>query len=858
LPFQPVSCICTDMLRPQHIPQKAPVMPLPLERCLAKTCTSPQGDVLPGRNVLDHACISGETARALAELYPQALREAFFAAGCLLPPALHDIGKVSPTFQKKLYAATGAVPPELENVPDPEIEKQWGGHAGTGQAALAACKPGKFLAEIVGRHHGRLTRHAKLSTDEALGGPAWHERRLEFLEAIKARFRDPWPRIASQVEADVLAGLTTVADWIGSGSLFDDPQADWREAIGRAVQDAGFTKMDIRPDLSFADIFGKVPYPAQERFYTACTGPGVYLLEAPMGHGKTEAALYAAYRMLREDAATGIYFALPTRLTSNKIHQRVEPFLHKILARTSPHKNALLLHGKAYLQTMEMGEEGAPGREWFNTLKRAILAPFGVGTLDQALLAVLPDVRHSFVRSFGLLGKVVILDEVHSYDAYTGRLLDSLVERLRKLHCTVIILSATLTRERRTTLLACAAKREDYPLISALTLAEPRLREIPVDPLPDSEVTLHVCTEEHSAFAEALERAAQGQQILWIENTVADAQAGYRQLAAQAFGNVRLGLLHSRFLQHDRARLENSWTSWYGKDGSERGACGRILVGTQVLEQSLDIDADFLVTRFCPMDMFLQRLGRLWRHTLRNRAQDARREAWLLAPPQTEPLRREDLDKSAKVYAPYILFRSLEILRPLTAVYLPGQIRPLIEAVYAEREESGLLAALKAELRKEVELLARHARLAQAELGQARNERIATRYSEIDSTPVLLIRKKPEVEKNGIRIHFADGSEGFFPRNIKAYDKPAWRRLALLLDANTLAVASYHAPDKGIPKGIQEYLQDYIWPGEDEAGATRIAVVTESGALRALDGSPASGTYSLEYTEHLGYVANKK
>ena len=845
------------MQRPKQIAQKPDPAALPLKRCLAKTYTSPQGAVTPGRNVFEHACIVGEVAQALIDLYPQALREEFFQAGSARTAGGHDVGKITPTFQKKIiYKATSNIPPELEGI-DPGLEKQWGGHAGAGQATLAACNPGKYLAEIVGRHHGRLQGGRLLSTDEVLGGKAWHERRLELLEALKAHFKEPWPQIDSQAKADVLAGLTTVADWIGSGSFFDDPYTPWQDKISRAVLGAGFIKPDILPGLSFETIFGNAPYAVQEQFCNACRKPGVYMLEAPMGLGKTEAALYAAYRLISKKAATGLYFALPTRLTSDKIYERVQVFLQKILAPGSPNRQVFLLHGSAHLRDLEIGEDAAPGGEWFNSLKRAILAPFGVGTLDQALLAVLPDIRHSFVRSFGLLGKVVILDEVHSYDVYTGLLLDSLIERLRKLHCTVIILSATLTRKRRADLLAASAECEDYPLISALALDDSRLLETPASKPADREVIIQACDAEQDAYGEALERSSQGQQVLWIENTVAEAQDSYKQLAARASGNVEHGLLHSRFLPNDRAYLEKRWTGCYGKNSGERDKAGRVLVGTQVLEQSLDIDADFLVTRFCPADMFLQRLGRLWRHGLPNRAPAARCEAWLLVPPQALDLRTEHLGKSAKVYDPYVLFRSLEILRPLTAMRLPGEIRPLMEAAYAEREESGLLAKLKAEMRNKAERLARQARVARSVLGQDRSENIATRYSEIDSSPVLLIRKA-EMCKDGLGLHFVDGSEKIFPRNIKAYDKRAWRGLAILLNSNTLSVASYHAPQAALSKDMKEYLKYFVYLGEGEDSALRAALVTESGELRALDGSAASDRYHLEYTAHLGYIADKK
>lgn len=159
-----------------------------------------------------------------------------------------------------------------------------------------------------------------------------------------------------------------------------------------------------------------------------------------MGMGKTEAALYAAYRMLEQGKAGGIYFALPTQLTSNKIHDRVNAFLSRILLQDSL-QAPLLLHGKAWLKTFseqEMGEDAAPGKPWFQSGKRGLLAPFAVGTIDQALMAVI-RVRHSRtgLRS---CGKGRHHDEIHSYDTYTGTIIDELVALLRELKCTVIIL----------------------------------------------------------------------------------------------------------------------------------------------------------------------------------------------------------------------------------------------------------------------------------------------------------------------------------------------------------------------------------------------------------------------------------
>ncbi len=321
--------------------------------------------------------------------------------------------------------------------------------------------------------------------------------------------------------------MTTVADWIGSSARFDDPNQDWQPLIGLALDDAGFVSPKLQPDLSFSQIFGFQPRNIQQTLIENSKQAGVYVLEAPMGIGKTEAALYAAYKVMASEQATGIYFALPTQLTSNKIHERMNAFLDSILVVDSPHREALLVHGNAWLQRT-LAVEGNPDGSWFQGGKRGVLAPFAVGTIDQALMAVM-NVKHGFVRTFGLAGKVIILDEVHSYDAYTGTLLDELVRELRKLHCTVIILTAILTTEKREKLTAQTVTAQDYPLIS-VSPNDAGLQELAVESPENHNVSIHCCDEQNEALDEALKRAEQGEQVLWIENTVADAQAVFQPL----------------------------------------------------------------------------------------------------------------------------------------------------------------------------------------------------------------------------------------------------------------------------------------------------------------------------------------
>lgn len=848
------------------------LMPIPLDQCLAKSFKSSEGSVLPGRLVLNHCQIVGEVARAMVHRMPDWLRAELFPDGAELVAAAHDIGKVSPTFQKKIYSALSVkneqILSQLKEF-NADSEKLWGGHAGVSQATLDASNAGSFVAEILGQHHGFSPTLAMYTSSSAVfGSQTWQDQRIKLLTELKECLGvEDFPSVRSGLQARVLAGLTTVSDWIGSGSLFEDPNSDWRPRVEQALDNAGYVHPTVIPGLSFSEVFGDgisdfPPRETQLKLIEATAHAGVYVLEAPMGLGKTEAALYAAYQLLEKRSATGIYFALPTQLTSDKIHERVNAFLNRILADDSPHKKALLVHGNAWLK-FEMGEEGNPGGAWFAQGKRGILAPFAVGTVDQALMAVM-NVKHGFVRTFGLAGKVVILDEVHSYDSFTGTILDALVKALRQLQCTVIILSATLTQERREKLLGIKSTSSAYPLITALP-NKGELSEISATSIPDAVVTI-----AHHQYADAIEgaliRAEAGQQVLWIENTVNEAQEIFKILSARAQDlNVSCGLLHSRFTKLDRANNESIWVTHFGKAGAEtRSHQGRILVGTQVLEQSLDIDADFLVSRIAPTDMLLQRMGRLWRHSETQRPSSAQREAWILSPNLDSGIANPDLafGASAKVYAPYVLCRSLSIWQNLAQVRLPGQIRELIEATYAKQEESTDMVKLLHQLEKTRSKLERLALIGLSKGGTTQPEEAAqTRHSELESTEVLLIRAYQHDRRNhGTVVTFLNNEKVLIPHNGRSMPRQRWREISALLNQSTLKVAEYLAPES-VSRSQIGWLGDYFYLGKpeyDESVMLRVALVADDESLVGLTGEPVNDKYQLSYNATQGYVAKKK
>ena len=700
----------------QHHNSEQPA--LPFQECLAKTWSA-DGKTRPGRSVLEHCRIAGALADKIVQFY-NSMHPGILPEASSVPAKIHDVGKICPTFEAKIYKALDEDARKALRVPpckDPSVETIWGGHAAISYAAVNAYGAPKAIANIVGAHHGRHIEEYDACRPN-YGGDSWQQARSEFLKTMLEGMPS-WPDLRTNPHLErVIAGLTVVADWIASGELFDDPSKAWQDLIEQAFSDAGYIRPTLRHGLTFSDIFTFEPRPAQNAFYEAVAGPGVYIMEAPMGVGKTEAALYAAYTMLEAQRCTGIYFALPTCLTSNRIYHRVNAFLSHIF---EDRQRALLLHGMAWLERFsrqEMGCEAAPNASWFAQGKRGILAPFGVGTIDQALLSVM-DVRHGALRTFGLAGKVVILDEVHSYDAYTGTLLDALVHQLRAIGCTVIILSATLTTERRKTLLdvmdgsasvdigypCIVANKNDAP-VSVTACSGPETVKVRIGHLHD----------DAKALEEVLVRAEQGQRILWIENTVVDAQHIYRMVAsrASAMENIHVGLLHSRFTPEDRTAAEERWAAALSHDARDRGKTGCIVVGTQVVEQSLDLDADFMVSRFCPSDMLFQRLGRLWRHGEgTKRPQQAKREAWLLHPECSPDIcinPSQSFGKTAYIYAPYILYRSLLEWHDITEISLPGDIRRILETTYAPREEHlSCIQSLKDDMQKKIDELHSHA-----------------------------------------------------------------------------------------------------------------------------------------------------
>jgi len=398
------------------------------------------------------------------------------------------------------------------------------------------------------------------------------------------------------------------------------------------------------------------------------------------------------------------------------------------------------------------------------------------------------------------------------------------------------------------------------------------LREITISATETKRVSVKMTGDEKLAIEEALSSAQHGQQVLWIENTVKEAQQRYFDLAARCHDlGLECGLLHSRFTRTDRQKNEEKWANIFGPAGwPSRQAHGRILIGTQVLEQSLDLDSDYLITRFAPTDMLLQRIGRLWRHAETPRHHSAECRVLVLGPRLSDAIEQPTMafGATAWVYNPYVLCRSLEVWEKITAVELPGDIRPMIESTYSSRSEVGPMGRWQHELeqgnrqRAGQQTLQQFARVALAQDGKTLPESKAqTRYSEADSAEVILLRSlKLLPEEKASQLVLLSGEEVLLPWQRGRCSKREWRLLSASLMRQVVSVRFSESPAP-LSRSLllKTGLQHCFYLGDPEQGEAllRLAIVGEDCDFRGYQGAPLNDQYRLTYRDDLGYLANK-
>ncbi|MFD6098264.1 CRISPR-associated helicase Cas3' [Nocardiopsis flavescens] len=716
-----------------------------------------------------------QVRRLLASALPGGEGDARLLATWLC--CVHDIGKATPAFASQVdgladaMRAHGLATPSRKQLPD----HSYAPHGLAGQLLLRdwlAARHGwteratHQLTVVIGGHHGvPPTNSGILAADkrpDLLRTPGservWLDVQHELLDSAAERtgaaarltaWRDA--KLPQPVQV-LLSSLVITADWIASnpdlfplypnaGARAHDPvrtreawrrlglPAQWRPGEPQGTPAELFAARFDLPD-------GATPRPVQEQAVEAARAmpaPGLMIVEAPMGEGKTEAALAAAEVFAARSGAGGCFIALPTMATSNAMFDRFLTWLARVPGMPAEAASVFLAHSKAHLNedylalmgggvTLDLDRDGGDGRDaasliahrWLRGRKKGMLSSFSVGTVDQLLFLGLKS-RHLALRHLALAGKVVVVDEAHAYDTYMNAYLDRALTWLGDYGVPVVILSATLPARRRRELIAAytgdrdghdhVEQARDYPLITTAapgapaSVLEPRASgrgtDVLVEPLDDDLDTLVTRLETDLAA---------GGCALVIRNTVARVHEAAARLR-DAFGEDTVTVAHSRFLDLDRAANDADLVAAYGPPGRDPAPdpdpgparpARHIVVATQVVEQSLDVDFDLLVTDLAPVDLVLQRMGRLHRHP-RGEAQSdrpapLRRARCLVTGVDRTTTPPEPVRGSRTIYGEHVLLRSLAVLRTRLeadtdagrTVRLPADISPLVQDAYAD------------------------------------------------------------------------------------------------------------------------------------------------------------------------------
>ncbi|MET9111115.1 CRISPR-associated helicase Cas3' [Streptomyces zhihengii] len=697
---------------------------------------------------------------------------------------IHDIGKATPAFACQVDPLAQVMRGrglEMRSRRAMGADRRLAPHGLAGQMLL-----GEWLEEehgwtvaqsnpfgvAVGGHHGVPPEDGQITALDSrpqllrTPGPShglWRQVQWELLDACAAEYGAAgrlaaWRTVKLPQPVQVLlTALVIVSDWIASNSdLFPYFPQDIARSDAERV-DAAWRGLDLpgpwvpaEPTADTEKLFvsrfalpaGAAVRPVQKaavELARAMDEPGMVVIEAPMGEGKTEAALCAAEVLAARSGAGGVFFALPTMATGNAMFPRLLDWLGRLPLPEGTRHSVLLAHSKSALnedftdlmdrgriQAVDLDAEDDAGEwrpssgtrraaaelvahAWLRGRKKAMLSSFVTGTIDQLLFAGLKS-RHLAMRHLALAGKVVVIDEAHAYDTYMSVYLDRVLSWLGAYRVPVVVLSATLPAGRRrqlveayagkakgeTAAFEAVAEAGEYPLLTAVAPGGTPVLRRPAASGRASDVVLERIDDDLDLLADRLEdELADGGCVLVVRNTVRrvlDTAVALRE----RFGEEHVTVAHSCFIDVDRAAKDTALRTAFGPPEKARDRPRKhIVVASQVAEQSLDVDFDVLVTDLCPVDLLLQRIGRLHRHQRGGDGQTERPKRlrtarclvsgadWSGEVPQ--PVRG-----SAAVYGTYTLLRSAAALLPhldgpdRCAVRLPADISPLVQHAYAE------------------------------------------------------------------------------------------------------------------------------------------------------------------------------
>jgi CRISPR-associated endonuclease/helicase Cas3 len=811
-----------------------------------------------GAHSVPHHCLDVAAAGgALLAIYPPPVELPRATIIALL--AFHDIGKFSRVFQAKVRELWPACLGSFQEPPAGYPHDQVGYGLLAGQLThvidpLFANWPRRgarlpILRAIAG-HHGRPPALLDLLPRSVVCAVCEDAAR-EFITDVIALLDPPaLPRLMRR-EADALAwwfaGFTIAADWVGSNAdyfppePFDIPVTDYwsvaRERAGTAVRRLGLGRSPTASGtLNTSALFPAItaPRPSQRwaETFSPLGGPCLIIVEDATGSGKTETAVVLTHKIMRAGLANGLYAAMPTLATANALYTRVAD-VYRLLFAGDALPSLVLAHGardaNAAFRASIAGPADPNGdtedpdapvaaqcARWIaDDRRRAFLAEAGVGTIDQAVLGVLPS-RHSPLRLLGLSRRVLIVDEAHAYDAYVSEELATLLTFHAAMGGSAIVLSATLTAKQRGQLInawragigaapAPMPVTNEYPLITVASRAAVTTEHVTLAPGLARDVRVERVGDVDTCVDRIVHAAERGACVAWVRNAVDDVLEAASRLRAAGVDPI---VFHARFAMGDRLAVEDKVLRRAGRASTPDERRGTVVVATQVIEQSLDLDFDLLVSDLAPADLIIQRAGRLWRHARDQRPIDGPTLLLHSDDPSTDP--PADWGGPGRTRAVYrdpaVLWRGAWAIFGAGRISTPGNIRALVEAAY---DDANTPASLQTRHRRatDSENVKRSVAGQNLLVFDKPYDREAGRWEPDDDTPTRLGDARVTV-----RLAIADTNGGLAPLCAHSDTRHAWRlseisarvaRLARGLVSATPAIEALRARwpkwDQGMP-----------------------------------------------------------
>lgn len=634
--------------------------------------------------------------------------------------SLHDIGKCTPQFQNKIGAditklkKSGLPFDNFNNYRSHALDsalilRRWDKNAHSGETIHSQ------IAKYIAMHHGTVFVNKDFKKGiKKTGGEEWQELQFYLIEQLCELYSPgDISAITLSNPAFYLAftGFLVYCDWIASmdnftrdGAIIGELAQYRKDSIKKAdhnITQSALHNAAALMEKDFVDYFENITNPVNLQTAVISlqntSNPSITIIEAPTGEGKTEAALYLTARQQAAQNNRGIYIAMPTMATSNAIYDRFISFL-KCAHKGQASASAMLIHSHSrmnetmkqllanYYNSLKLNDTGeeiiAP--EWFLPSKRSLLAPYGVGTVDQTFLSIL-NVRHFFLRLFGLAGKTVIFDEVHAYDSYMSELFLILLKWLKALNSNVIILSATLPAGLKAEMIKAwdndeyESGKDDYPLITQVTNNRIEQKSYHSEQKKKIRLDKFVRNDE-KIVNDLVESASTGCDTAYIVNSVGRCQKIFEMVKdAAESAKIDIFIFHSRYTFGDRKRIEAEVLSRFGKDKTRKR--GAVLIATQVIEQSLDLDFDVMYSDLAPIDLLVQRAGRLHRHN-NMRPETAQNPVMNIIMPETDEDGLPQTNEISRVYEDIIIYRTYFMLKQYDEWNFPHDYRPLAEGVY--------------------------------------------------------------------------------------------------------------------------------------------------------------------------------